>query len=105
MTLAALPINLIPILGQYLFLVMVAYFVSWGCHMHYFDLKFMSWHESRDYVKKNWNFYFAFGHIAGMLEAIPLFGLFFMMTNVIGAALWAVELEESGTAPQYQTSP
>ena len=43
----------------------------------------------------------AFGYIGALLEGIPLFGLFFMMTNVIGAALWAVELEKSGMAPQF----
>ena len=45
--------------------------------------------------------YLAFGYAGALLEGIPLFGLFFMMTNVIGAALWAVDLEKSGMAPTF----
>ena len=43
----------------------------------------------------------AFGYAGALLEGIPLFGLFFMMTNVIGAGLWAVELERTGMAPKF----
>jgi uncharacterized protein involved in cysteine biosynthesis len=103
-TLLALPLNLIPILGQFLFLICCAYFVSWGCHLHYFDLKCMTWSESRNFIKLHWKEYFAFGYVGGMLEAIPVAGLFFMMTNVIGAALWAAHMEEAGIAPEVHLS-
>jgi uncharacterized protein involved in cysteine biosynthesis len=104
MTLCALPINLIPIIGQFLFLICCAYFVSWGCHLHYFDLKGMTWSESKQYIQRHWSEYFQFGYVGGMLEAIPVAGLFFMMTNVIGAALWAADMEKVGIAPRLHNS-
>jgi uncharacterized protein involved in cysteine biosynthesis len=98
--LMALPLNLIPIIGSYMFLVCCAYFASWGAHLHYFDIKGLTWSESKSYIQQNWSNYFQFGSIAGMLEAIPLIGLFFMMTNVIGGALWAIDLEKAEQGPR-----
>ena len=46
---------------------------------------------------------YSFGVPAVLLEMIPVAGLFFAFTNTVGAALWAVELEQRGTtAPRLQ---
>ncbi|KAJ3345903.1 hypothetical protein HDU91_007190 [Kappamyces sp. JEL0680] len=98
-TLVAIPINLIPIVGQIFFFILCKYFTAWGCHLHYFDLKGMTWSEAKAYIRLHWTAYFLFGTSAGALEAIPVLGLFFMCTNMIGAALFAADLEDSGLAP------
>lgn len=43
-TLVCLPILLIPVVGQIAFVFVSRYFISWGCQLHYFDLKGMSWY-------------------------------------------------------------
>jgi hypothetical protein len=38
--------------------------------------------------------------VAGSLSAIPVAGLFFITTDLIGRALWAADLEKCGKAPK-----
>ncbi|KAJ3384748.1 hypothetical protein HDU92_003434 [Lobulomyces angularis] len=102
--LVVLPLQLIPIVGQILLVVGVSYFVAWGAHLHWFDTYGLTWKESKDYILNDWAQYLAYGWVGGILEAIPLFGLFFMITNRIGAALWAVELEKAGFGPKIPES-
>ena len=59
----------------------------------------MTWNEAKGYIRSNWGEYLMFGYTGALLESIPVAGLFFMLTNTIGAALWAVEMEQSGRAP------
>ncbi|KAJ3122411.1 hypothetical protein HK098_002897 [Nowakowskiella sp. JEL0407] len=99
-TLLALPLLLIPIVGWYLFFMLNGYFVAWGCHLHYFDLKLLTYRESRAYLHANWSSYWTFGMAAGGLQMLPFVGIFFMFTNTVGAALWAADLEESGRSPK-----
>ncbi|KAL9716764.1 hypothetical protein Ac2012v2_001215 [Leucoagaricus gongylophorus] len=35
-----------------------------------------------------------FGFVAALLEGIPIFGLVFMISNRVGAAMWAHDLEK-----------
>ncbi|KAJ3331406.1 hypothetical protein HDU76_003296 [Blyttiomyces sp. JEL0837] len=43
--------------------------------------------------------YSVFGMVATGLESIPVFNCFFLFSNIVGAALWAADLEESGLGP------
>jgi len=39
----------------------------------------------------------SFGIPATLLEIVPIAGIFFAFTNTCGAALWAADLESTGT--------
>jgi hypothetical protein len=39
----------------------------------------------------------SFGIPATLLEMVPIAGIFFAFTNTCGAALWAADLESTGT--------
>lgn len=39
----------------------------------------------------------SFGIPATLLEMVPVVGIFFAFTNTCGAALWAADLESTGT--------
>ena len=44
------------------------------------------------------------GLVAVLLELVPVAGLFFSFTNMVGAALWAADLEKAeNTAPQLRS--
>ncbi|KAJ1557720.1 hypothetical protein HK096_005716 [Nowakowskiella sp. JEL0078] len=98
-TLFILPIALIPVLGWYIFFMFNGYFTAWGCHLHYYDMRLLTFGESAKYRRANWGSYLSFGMAAGGLQMIPIAGIFFMFTNAVAAALWAADLEESGRAP------
>jgi hypothetical protein len=47
-----------------------------------------------------------FGVPAMLLEMIPFFGIFFTFTNMVGAALWAADIEKSlGSQDRPTTNP
>ena len=49
-------------------------------------------------------FVFSMGLVAVLLELVPVAGLFFSFTNMVGAALYAADLERvENTAPQLRS--
>lgn len=52
-----LPLQLIPVVGQFLLAIVISYFG----HIHYFDLKGMAFSESTEYIKANRSSYLSFG--------------------------------------------
>jgi hypothetical protein len=62
--------------------------------MHYFELKGLSFMEQYRYVRTCKHEYTYFGGMACLLSSIPLVGFFLSFTNVVGAALWAIDMEE-----------
>lgn len=95
---ASLSSLVFPILGT--IVVNYVYALPKGTQLHQrlFALKGMQLagqDQAKWIAERRWN-YTAFGWVAGILESIPIAGsLFFSMSNQVGAALWALELEQA----------
>jgi hypothetical protein len=92
-----LPLNLIPIVGTVLFVVLQGKKFGPHAHARYFQLKQMSESQREQFVEKRSGAYTSFGIVATLLEMVPLAGLFFAYTNTVGAALWAADMEKGET--------
>ena len=61
----------------------------------YLELKGIKTIEEQDViVEKHKLMFYQFGWAALVFSCIPIIGTFFAFTNTVGAALWAIELEQ-----------
>jgi len=88
-----LPLNMIPVVGTVLFIILQGKRLGPNAHTRYFQLKGMGSREKKEWVQKRTGAYTSFGVPATVLEMIPFVGIFFAFTNTVGAALWAVDIE------------
>ncbi|CCM03818.1 uncharacterized protein FIBRA_05967 [Fibroporia radiculosa] len=83
-----MPVETVPLVG----LMISAYLRALGTarylHKPYFQAKGMSKEQTSIFMEE------PFGFFAALLERIPLLGLVFSVSNRIGAAMWAVDLEK-----------
>lgn len=88
-----LPLNFIPVVGTFVFLVLQGRSRGRRVHSRYFQLK--KWPEARqsDWLRIHIAPYTVFGLVATLLEIIPFISIFFTFTNTVGAALWAADIE------------
>ncbi|KAK2462459.1 hypothetical protein APHAL10511_005429 [Amanita phalloides] len=89
-----LPFDLYPFLG----VVIVAWLKALGTaeylHKPYFQSKKMSQDQIAVFIEeRKWD-YRVFGFTATLLERIPIIGLMFSISNRVGAAMWAHDLEK-----------
>ena len=84
----------VPIFGQLVTAALDA--LRYGEHMHrpYFAAKHMNAQQQAMWVEERRTAYFLFGLVASLLERVPLLGLVFSISNRIGAAMWAHDLEK-----------
>ncbi|KAI9919558.1 hypothetical protein PsorP6_017235 [Peronosclerospora sorghi] len=68
--------------------------LAWEYHLLYFELKDLSYEQQRAFIKEHKVQYSSFGMQALLMEMIPVVGSLFVFTNAVGAALFAVHLEE-----------
>jgi len=68
-------------------------------HSRYFQLKCYTQSQKNGFIERNKPKYLAFGTVATLLQIVPGASIFFLYTNTVGAALWAVELERKGLIP------
>ncbi|KAG8624633.1 hypothetical protein KVT40_007700 [Elsinoe batatas] len=95
-----LPLNFIPIVGTGIFILLQGKKTGPGAHARYFQLKGMNNHRKEEHVEHRRGAYTGFGVVAVLLEMVPVVGVFFAFTNVVGAALWAADMEAANsTAP------
>ncbi|KAF4548518.1 Etoposide-induced protein 2.4 (EI24)-like protein [Elsinoe fawcettii] len=95
-----LPLNFIPIVGTVIFILLQGKKTGPTQHARYFQLKGMNKSRQEDHVEHRKGAYTSFGVVAVLLEMVPVVGIFFAFTNVVGAALWAADMEASqSTAP------
>ncbi|KAJ6255814.1 hypothetical protein Dda_9424 [Drechslerella dactyloides] len=95
--LALLPLNFIPVVGTVVFLVLNARNVGPAFHSRYFQLKGFSDTERTDFVKRNQGGYMGFGLVCVILNLLPIVNIVLAFTHTVGAALWAVSLEQAET--------
>ncbi|KAG8844102.1 hypothetical protein FRB91_002858 [Serendipita sp. 411] len=88
------PLQLYPFVGMALSAWMRAYGTSRYLHSKYFKSKNMTTEQISTYMEeRKWD-YRLFGFASALLESMPIIGLFFAISNQIGAAMWAHDLEK-----------
>ncbi|CAM4794742.1 unnamed protein product [Rotaria magnacalcarata] len=108
------PLNLIPIIGTMFFIYINSYYYAWSLHCRYFDLIGLNFaqgllfcfllsqktinnsnftHEGKHFVEENRSDYIRFGIVAVLFEMIPFLNIITPITNVIGSAIWACDIE------------
>ena len=89
-----LPLNLIPVAGTPMFLLMTGYRAGPLHHWRYFKLLGFSKTERQAFVKGRKLRYTWFGTIALLLQLVPILSMLFLLTTAAGSALWVVKLEK-----------
>jgi hypothetical protein len=93
-----LPLNLIPFVGTPAFIIITGTRLGKLSHYRWFQLRGLTKQEKKKEVQRyNWE-YVWFGTVAMILELIPVFSFFFLLTSSTGAALWVARLEEERRA-------
>jgi hypothetical protein len=90
-----LPVNLIPIVGVPIFLVLTGYRAGPFHHWRYFALRNFSKKQRREYIRERKLKYTWFGAIALLLQLIPILSMFFLLTSAAGSGLWAAKMEKA----------
>jgi len=89
-----IPLNLIPVVGTPVFLVLTGYRAGPLQHWRYFKLLGLTKKQRQAAVKRRQLSYTYFGTIALLLQLIPIFSMLFLLTTAAGSALWVIRLEE-----------
>ncbi|KAI9566343.1 hypothetical protein HD554DRAFT_2025659 [Boletus coccyginus] len=88
------PLSLYPFVGTLVAAGLKAMGTARHLHKPYFKAKRMTPHEIAVFIEeRKWD-YRLFGFTAALLEGIPVIGLAFTVSNRIGAAMWAHDLEK-----------
>lgn len=93
-----LPLNLIPVAGTPMFLVLTGYRAGPFHHWRYYNLLGFSAKERKAYIKRKQLKYTWFGTSALHLQLVPVLSMLFLLTTAAGSALWVVKLEEARRA-------
>ncbi|KAF1952645.1 hypothetical protein CC80DRAFT_171780 [Byssothecium circinans] len=100
-----LPLNMIPVVGTVLFVILQGRKFGPTAHARYFQLKQMKKREREEFIAKRKAAYTSFGVPAVLLELVPIVGIFFAFTNTVGAALWAADMERKTASGDDTTAP
>ncbi|KAF7981340.1 hypothetical protein HWV62_33783 [Athelia sp. TMB] len=88
------PISLYPFVGVFVSAYFKALATAQYLHKPYFEAKKMTKHQVAVFMEeRKWD-YRTFGFVASLLEGLPIIGLVFTVSNRIGAAMWAHDLEK-----------
>jgi len=89
----SLPLHAIPFVGSVAWIALNGVVRGWEAHQRYFDLRGWGYARQKTFVRSRMSEYASFGMLALALELIPGLGFVFIFTNVVGAALFASDLE------------
>ncbi len=89
-----LPLNLIPYVGTPAFIIITGARLGTFAHYRWFKLRGLTRKERKAEIKSRMWEYTWFGTVAMLLQLIPIFSFFFLLTSATGAALWTAKLEE-----------
>jgi len=88
------PISIYPFVGMFVSAYFKALATAQYLHKPYFDAKKMTKHQIAVFMEeRKWD-YRSFGFAASLVEGLPIIGLVFTISNRIGAAMWAHDLEK-----------
>ena len=88
-----LPMNLVPVAGTPMFLLVTGYRAGPFHHWRYFKLLDLTKKERQAFVKQRQLKYTWFGTVALLLQLIPVLSMLFLLTTAAGSALWVTKLE------------
>ncbi|KAG2138073.1 uncharacterized protein EDB93DRAFT_1165941 [Suillus bovinus] len=89
-----LPLSLYPFVGTFIAAAFKGLSTAQDLHKPYFSAKKMTAHQEAVFIEeRKWD-YRMFGFVAALLEGLPIVGLVFKVSNRIGAAMWAHDLEK-----------
>ncbi|TFL01469.1 hypothetical protein BDV98DRAFT_568128 [Pterulicium gracile] len=89
-----LPFNFYPFVGVFVAAYLKALGTAKNLHRPYFEAKKMTPYQTSVFMEeRKWD-YRVFGFAAALLEGIPIIGLVFTVSNRVGAAMWAHDLEK-----------
>ncbi|PPR05955.1 hypothetical protein CVT24_004661 [Panaeolus cyanescens] len=96
-----LPINLIPIVGWYMFLCLQGWHLGRWQQFRYWQLMGYGPEQRKEMVKRNRWRYWTFGIVQVSLQMVPVLSIFFLFSTATGAGLWAVEAERRKAREGY----
>ncbi|MCJ1378016.1 hypothetical protein MMC17_001112 [Xylographa soralifera] len=88
-----IPLNLIPVVGTPVFLILTGYRAGPLQHWRYFKLLALTKKETHATIKMRQLSYSWFGTITLLLQLVPVLSMLFLLTTATGSALWVVRLE------------
>lgn len=88
------PLHFIPFLGLVVSAGLSSVTAARTLHRPYFRLKAMSPLEQELFIVERLKEFRMFGFTAALLEKLPLIGIVFSISNQIGAAMWAHDMEK-----------
>lgn len=109
-----MPLNLIPVVGGPIVLIVTGYRAGAFHHWRYFTLLELSKKERELYIQRRQLKYTWFGTTALLLQLVPVLSMFFLLTTAAGSALWAAKMERArrmqenastGDNERYQDDP
>lgn len=89
-----LPVDFVPFFGMVLGAALRSLTYGRLLHKGFFEAKRMSPFQIELWITERQTAYRSFGFTAALMERIPLLGLIFSVSNQIGAAMWAHDLEK-----------
>lgn len=89
-----LPLNFIPIFGAPAFIIITGTRLGKLAHYRWFQLRGISKKEMKQEISSRVWEYVWFGTVAMILELIPVFSFFFLLTTSAGSAMWAARVED-----------
>ena len=89
-----LPLNLIPVVGTPIFLILTGYRAGPLQHWRYFQMLDFNKKGRKAFISKRKLRYTWFGTAALLLQLVPVLSMFFLLTTATGSALWVVKMEE-----------
>ncbi|KAM0272608.1 hypothetical protein ACHAQH_008618 [Verticillium albo-atrum] len=89
-----LPLNFIPIFGAPAFIVITGTRLGKLAHYRWYQLRGLSKKEMKQEISSRLWEYVWFGTVAMILELIPVFSFFFLLTTSAGSAMWAARIED-----------
>ncbi|ETV83589.1 hypothetical protein H257_04287 [Aphanomyces astaci] len=103
---ASMPLHCIPVAGTIAFVWLNGgRLTRWDVHQVYYDLKGYTYKERKAVYETHRDTYRSIGVHSMYLQLIPVLGFAFTFTNIVGAALFAADLEDdlckSSSQPTY----
>lgn len=89
-----LPLNLIPYVGTPAFIIITGARLGTFSQYRWYQLRGLSSKERKQEIKSRMWEYTWFGTVAMLLELIPVFSFFFLLTSTTGSALWTAKMED-----------
>lgn len=95
-------VGMIPVIGPCLVIIIRAPCKARILHGRYYRLNGWDKAQQQEFQHKHKGSYAAFGISALIFEMVPFLSILTIFTNIIGAALWSIDLETSGSEGSIQ---